>query len=40
MTVIGDYDNNSGVTVVMFDAESGSIAGGADIRRDRYAIAW
>jgi len=40
VTVIGDYDNNSGVTVVMFDAESGSIAGGADIRRDRYAIAW
>lgn len=40
VTVIGDYANNTGVTVVMFDDQTGSIAGGADVRRDRYAIGW
>lgn len=40
LKVGGDYSNNSGVTVVMFDAKNGTMAGGADVRRDRYSIAW
>ena len=39
-TVVGDYANNTGVTVVMFNPQTGSISGGADVRRDRHAIGW
>jgi gamma-glutamyltranspeptidase/glutathione hydrolase len=35
-----DYGMNSGVTVAMFDTKDRTLAGGADVRRDRYGMAW
>jgi len=40
LKVQSDWGTGSSPTVIMYDAKSGVISGGADPRRGRYAVAW
>ena len=40
ITVQSPWGTGSSPTVIMYDAKSGVISGGADPRRGRYAVAW
>jgi gamma-glutamyltranspeptidase/glutathione hydrolase len=40
LKIQSDWGTGSSPTVIMFDAKSGVISGGADPRRGRYAVAW
>ncbi|MDX6382700.1 MAG: gamma-glutamyltranspeptidase / glutathione hydrolase [Blastocatellia bacterium] len=40
LKIQSDWGTGSSPTVIMYDARSGVISGGADPRRGRYAVAW
>jgi gamma-glutamyltranspeptidase len=40
LKIQGPWGTLSSPTVIMYDAKSGVISGGADPRRGRYAVAW
>jgi gamma-glutamyltranspeptidase/glutathione hydrolase len=40
LRVLGPYSMSTGVVAVGVDPQSGTLRGGADVRRERYIFGW